>query len=178
MNNERGKWKVKTTLEKREGDINKYSTPEERLKFLRENEPYEKIVFRGNCLLNGGADAILSLLTGYGSITVYSNANAEIGVGDSDTAASRTQDDLQAAENYDWQAMEDGFPTAPAENTELDGRSVKFKSSWGSEEGNFVWNEWAIRNGPYVHLCLNRKVESLGTKSGGTWTLEVEISIN
>jgi hypothetical protein len=27
-------------------------------------------------------------------------------------------------------------------------------------------------------ICLNRKVESLGTKSTGTWTLEVEISLS
>jgi hypothetical protein len=26
--------------------------------------------------------------------------------------------------------------------------------------------------------CLNRKVESLGTKSGGTWTLEVSITLS
>ena len=171
-------WRVKTTVRKYLGDINECKSPEERLKWLEESIPYETLVKKGNLLLNEGMDEVLSLMTGYGTPTEYDNTNAEIGVGDSNTAAVRTQSDLQAGVNYDWQGMEATFPTAPAENDGTNGRSVKFKSSWGSADGNFAWEEWSVRNGATANKNLNRKVESLGTKSGGTWTLEVEISLS
>lgn len=177
MRTEGLKWTVKTKLEKRHGDINACRTPEERLKWLEETKPYEVKEIEGNLLLNEGMDLLLSLLTGQGG-TTFANGTAQIGVGDSDAAAVRTQTDLQAADNKSWKGMEDGYPTAPAENAAEDGRSTKFKSSWGDAEGNFAWKEWSVRNDVTADKNLNRKVESLGTKSTGTWTLEVEISLS
>ena len=175
MHNEGIQWKVKTTLEKRHGDINACKSPEERLRFLAETEPYDVVVKEGNLLLNAGMDLVLSLMTGQGG-DAYTNAAAQIGVGNGDAAAVRTQTALQGA-STDYQGMESGFPTAPAENAATDGRQTKFKSSWGSGDGNFVWAEWVVRNKASAGTLLNRKVEALGTKSTGTWTLEVEISI-
>jgi hypothetical protein len=42
------------------------------------------------------------------------------------------------------------------------------------------WNEWTVANGSSdTAVNLNRKVESLGTKtSGATWVLQVELSIS
>ena len=178
MQKEGIKWSVKTTLEKRHEDINACKSPEERLKFLK-SEPYETKVVKGNLLLDDGMDLLLSLLTGQGG-DAYTSAAAEIGVSDDDTAAVRTQDKLDTTEegNDDWQGMEDNYPTAPAENDAEDGRSVKFKSSWGADDGNFAWKSWGIRNKASSGTILNRKVESLGTKATGTWTLEVEISLS
>ena len=138
------------------------------------------IVKEGNLLLNAGMDLLLSLLTGQGG-DAYTNAAAQLGVSDDDTAAVRTQDKLDTTETgeEDWQGMESGYPTAPAENAANDGRCVKFKSSWGDADGNFAWNSWAVKNKATAGTLLNRKVESggLGTKTTGTWTLETEISI-
>lgn len=177
MVKEKPNWDVKLTLEKRDGDINLCKTPEERLRFLQETKPYDVQEFYHNLLLNEGMDLMLSLLTGQGG-TTFANATAQIGVGDSTTAAARTQTDLQAVTNKSWKGMESGFPTAPAENDATNGRSTKFKAAWGTGDGNFAWQEWSVRNDATNDKNLNRKVESLGTKDGGTWTLEVEISIS
>lgn len=168
------KWSVRATLEKRKGDINQCATPEERGKFLK-TKPYDKKVFKGNCLLNEGMDLLLSLATGQGG-TTFSNSTAQLGVGNSNTTATRTQSDLQGG-STSWKGQESGYPTAPAENAALTGRCVKFKSSWGATEGNFAWEEWSVRNSSGDNKNLNRKVEPMGTKSGGTWTLEVEVSL-
>jgi len=172
-------WNVKTILEKRDGDINTCESPEERLRWLEDNKPYETSTVKGNLLLDDGMDLLLSLLTGQGG-DAYATGTAEIGVSDDDTAAVRTQDLLDTTEEgeEDWQGMEENFPTAPAENDATDGRSVKFKSSWGADDGNFAWKSWGIRNKAVAGTILNRKVESLGTKATGTWTLAVEISLS
>jgi len=170
------KWGCRYRLEKREGDINACKTPEERLKFLEEVEPYEVIEGEGNLLLNEGMDRLLNLLIGGGG-TAYNNTNARIGVGNGTVAAARTQTGLQGTSTL-YKGMEAGFPTSPAENDAGTGRSVKFKSSFGDTEANWAWEEWAVDNGSVALEDLNRKVKTLGTKSGGTWTLEVEISLS
>jgi len=166
---ETAKWKCKYRLEKRDGDINACETPEERLKFLEETAPYEVIEGEGNLMLNEGIDEIWDLVTGVGG-TVYSNANARIGVGNSNTAADATQTGLLGGSTA-FKAMEGGFPTSTTQK-------VTFKSSFGDAEANFAWEEWTVDNGSTPDKNLNRKVESLGTKSTGTWSLEVSITLS
>ena len=57
--------------------------------------------------------------------------------------------------------------------------SGTFRSTFGDTEANFAWNEWTVANGSDDSATnLNRKVESLGTKSSGsTWIITVELSI-
>jgi len=169
------KWSVRTTLEKRKGDINQCKTPEERIEWLKTTRPYEIKILKGNCLLNEGLDLLFSLATGQGGVS-FSNSTAQMGVGNSNVAAARTQTDLQGS-STSWKGQEVGYPTTPGENVGLTGRCTKFKSSWGASDGNFNWEEWSIRNSSGANLNLNRKVEYMGTKSGGTWTLEVEVSL-
>jgi len=169
------KWECRYRLEKREGDINACQTPEERLKFLEETVPYEVIEGEGNVLLNVGIDEIWGLITGIQSGTnrLFNNANAKIGVGDSSTAASATDTDLLGT-NKAYGAQETGFPTVGTQK-------VTFKTSFGATEANFTWNEWVIKSVDATtptNICLNRKVEALGTKSTGTWTLEVSITLS
>ena len=102
--------------------------------------------------------------------TFFTNANARIGVGDSTTAFAASQTDLQAATNKLRAAMETGFPTR-TDNL------LTFKSSFGSSDANYAWNEWGIFNDASAGTMLNRKVEALGTKSGGTWILTVELTV-
>lgn len=174
---EETKHRVKVTLEKRHGDINKCVSSEERIQFLKNNMPYEIKVSEGNLFLNEGMDEIWRLATGQGAPTAYSNANARIGVGNSNAIAIRTQTGLQGGSTA-FASMEAGYPTAPGENAGGTGRAVSFKASFGAAEANFDWEEWTVDNGAVANKNMDRKVESNGTKAGDTWTLTVEISLS
>lgn len=145
---------------------------------LREGmAPDEVIAGEGNLLVYGGASALWHRLTGGVSVTAFDNSNAYVGVGDSATAAAATQTDLQASTNKLRKAMEATYPqhtdgTGAASNAE-----VVFRSSFATGEANFAWQEWAIFNASTAGRMLNRKVESFGTKSSGTWTLTITLTL-
>lgn len=163
-------WLCRYRLSKYHQDIEPYRGRED--EFHQLFEPYEVIEGEGNCLLNSGIDEIWDLVTDAvsGADHIFDNTHAQIGVGDSNTAAEATQTDLQAVTNKTYKAMEAGCPTSTSQK-------ATFKSSFGSSEANYAWEEWVVKQSTSA-ICLNRKVESLGTKSTGTWTLEVEISLS
>ncbi len=163
-------WLCRYKLSKYHQDIEPYRGRED--EFHQLFKPYEVIEGEGNCLLNTGIDEIWDLVTGAvsGASHIFDNAAAQIGVGDSSTAADATQTDLQAATNKTYKGMESGYPTSTSQK-------ATFKASFGSSEANYAWEEWVVKQSTSA-ICLNRKVESLGTKSTGTWTLEVEISLS
>lgn len=144
----------------------------------------EIIEREGNLLMYGGASCLwqglLGNMTGTAgqALTKFDNANAAIGVGDSTTAEAATQNDLQAATNKLRVAMDATFPshtdgaTSPA-------ATITFRSTFGSGQANWAWQEWGVFNSPTAATgrMLNRKVESLGTKASGTWTLTVTVSL-
>ena len=134
--------------------------------------PFQVIEMEHNCLLNTGIDKIWDLVTGVVSGTdhIYDNAKAQIGVGDSTDEEDATETDLQAPTNKTYKGMEGGYPTSTTQK-------ATFKSSFGSADANYAWNEWVVKQLTSA-VCLNRKVESLGTKSTGTWTLEVDITLS
>lgn len=172
-NEEKAHWKCEFRLEKRHGDINALQTPEQRLAFLEQVKPFEIIEGEDNCLLNTGIDEMWDLITGVvtGATHIFDNAAAQIGVGDSSTGASATQTDLQAAANKTYKGMEATFPTSTSQK-------ATFKSSFGSSDANYAWNEWVVKHSTSAK-CLNRKVDTMGTKaSGSTWTLEVSITLS
>jgi len=160
-------WLCRFRLSKYHQDIEPYRGRED--EFHRLFTPYEVIEGEGNCLLNTGIDEMWDLITGASS-NHYDNSNAQIGVGDSSTAADPSQTDLQAASNKTYKGMETGYPASSSQK-------VTFKSSFGASDANYAWNEWVVKQSTSA-ICLNRKVESLGTKSGGTWTLEVTITLS
>jgi hypothetical protein len=168
-NKDIAQWKCRYRLEKREGDINVFKSPEERLAFLRDTIPYEVIEGEGNCLLNTGIDEMWDLIVG-DSANHFDNSSAQIGVGDDDTAADPSQTDLQAATNKTYKGMEASYPTSTSQK-------ATFKASFGDSEANYTWNEWVVKQATSAK-CLNRKVDALGTKSSGTWTLEVSITLS
>ena len=136
----------------------------------RNNKPYDIDEFDGNVLLNEGITAMLTLIIG-GAETAYNNANAELGVGNSSTAANSTQTDLQGA-STEWNAMDATYP-------QVSGQIVTFRSTFGSTEANFAWEEFSVRNGSVANKNLNRKVTSKGTKaSGETWILSLTIELS
>lgn len=104
-------------------------------------------------------------------VTAFNNANAHIGVGDSTTAYAAGQTDLQAATNKVRKAMDATYPTGGA-------NVLTFRSTFGTSDANFAWNEWGVFNASSGGTMLNRKVESLGTKTNTqTWQFTVTLTV-
>ena len=98
-------WRCHYQLSKYHEDIEPYRGMEHL--FHESFKPYEVVEGEGNCLLNIGIDEMWDLIVG-DSANHFNNASAQIGVGDSSTAADATQTDLQAATNKTYKAMESG----------------------------------------------------------------------
>lgn len=123
-----------------------------------------------NLFLTVGINRLLDLLTGNSAAT-FTNAEAQIGIGDSATAATAGQTDLQAATNKTYKSMDATFPPAAAAG------SVSFKSTFGTTDANYTWAEFVVRRATGT-LCLDRGVSAMGTKTvAGTWVPTVTISI-
>jgi len=166
-NKDAARWLCHYRLSKYHQDITPYRGSE--AAFHERFQPYEVIEGEGNCLLNTGIDEMWDLIIG-DSANHLSSTYAQVGVGDSTTAANASQTDLQAATNKTYKGMESGYPTSTDQK-------ATFKASFGDAEANYAWNEWVVKQSSSAK-CLNRKVESLGTKSSGTWTLEVSITLS
>lgn len=152
---------------------------------LRAGVEPELVEIDGNLLVYGGASCQWQTLIGNGvttadqALTYFNNARAAIGVGDSTTAAANTQTDLQAATNKLRVAMDATFP-AHTDGTTSGAASIQFKSTYSTAQANFAWQEWAVFNSVTAATgrMLNRKVESLGTKtSASTWALTLTLSM-
>lgn len=169
---EKANWEMEARVLKYHEDITPFAEEGRESEFHKLFKPYEVITQKHNCLLNAGIDEMWDLVTGVvsGTAHIYDNSYAQIGVGDSTVAATASQTALQAPSNTCIKAMEAGYPTSSSQK-------ATFKSSFGSGEGNFAWNEWIVKQSA-SGIALNRKVESLGTKSTGTWTLEVDITLS
>lgn len=103
--------------------------------------------------------------------TYFNNANSYIGVGTSTADFAVAQTDLQATSTGKLRvAMEATYPS-------LSTNAISFQASYGDTEANFAWNEWAVFNNSTGGTMINRKVESLGTKSSGTWVLTSTLSV-
>lgn len=124
-------------------------------------------------LTNGGRDYFAAAIVG-NAVTPFNNANSSIGVGDSATVFAVTQADLVATTNKLRKAMDATYPTI-ATNV------LTFRSTFGTADANFAWNEWGVFNTTAATggTMLNRKVEALGTKPNTqTWQFTVTITVN
>lgn len=166
------RWRAQWRLEKREGDWTG-----EQIDGGEAPAPYEVIEREGNLLMYGGASILWGLLIGE-ALTNFATANAYIGVGDSSTAAAATQTDLQAASNKLRKGMDSTYPQHTDGTGASTNAQVVFRSTFASGDANWVWNEWGVFNGSTGGRMLNRKVESLGTKTTGTWTLTITLSLS
>lgn len=121
-------------------------------------------------LTNAGRDLIAAMVIGEAT-TDFNNANARLGVGDSNAAFAVGQVDLQAAANKFRKAMDATYPQRA-------GNVLTFRSTYALAEANFVWNEWATFNAAAAGTMLQRKVEALGTKQNTqSWQLTVTITV-
>jgi hypothetical protein len=180
------RWRVDWTLEKRHGDIGDFrarvgsefaTLAQAEAAFLASEDPYEIRHVPGNLLVNAGIQLMEDLLIGAGG-TAYTNAVSAIGVGTSSTGAAAGQTNLQGGAGAAFRkAMDSTYPSRASQ-------TLSFRSSFATGEANFAWNEWGIFNSvgtgdpPTGGTMLNRKVESLGTKATGTWTLTGTVAIS
>ena len=125
---------------------------------------YHHSQFLGNLTLNGGINLFSTLLCG-GAGTPFDNANAYLGVGDSNTIEDATQVGLQAASNKLYFPMDVSFPTFGAN------QQASWKATFGPSQANYHWLEFTVANGNSDSaINLNRKVNDQGVKEAGkTW---------
>jgi len=122
-------------------------------------------------LTNAGRDDIAKALMA-DSFTAFNNANARLGVGDSNAAFAAGQTDLQAASNKLRKAMEASYPQRAA-------NVLTFRSLFGTSEANFAWEEWGVFNAGSGGTMVSRKVEALGTKANTqSWQLTTDLTVN
>lgn len=132
-----------------------------------------------NNILQAGWVALLGGIAGTSITTKYSGTVGRIGVGDSTTAVSYTQTDLQASTNKYYQLVS----AAPSISTASSPPTLVFAATFGTAVANYSWNEFitdqgtASNTGPVVAVCFNRGQVAMGTKaSGQTWTATETIS--
>ncbi len=137
--------------------------------------PYETVEVEGNLLTTAGLTRVTQLLIGTSTGTLDST-RARLGVGDTATAA--VVGDTSLGTNQFFRVFD---ATYPNQSTCV----ITFQSSFGSAEANFAWQCWGIDVGtPTVTssatpaTLVNRKVSSFGTKSSGTWVLNVTITFS
>lgn len=144
--------------------------------------PLEVIEADGNLLTTAGLNRITSLIIAGGGQGA-TNTATRLGVGNSNTAAAVGQTDLQAAAG----ATNRYFMTMDATYPQQSNGVLTFKATFGTADGNFAWEEWCVDIGtPTVSAgttvnanMLNRKVQSLGTKtSAGTWALTATVTLS
>ncbi len=122
-------------------------------------------------LTTAGRNLIAKMLFGTGASGDWFNSgNARIGVGNSATAFNASNTDLIGGSKLR-KGMVTSYPT-------LSTNALTFRSSFGTSEANFIWAEWGVFNSASGATMLNRKVEALGTKTGGTWVLTVTLTVN
>lgn len=148
--------------------VEKWHSMEEKLSGVA---PYEVVRDGQNIILDAGATELLKLICGTGG-AAYNNANAKIYVGTDSTTENASQTGVIAgSSNKAFANMDSTYP-------QVSGRTATFRASFDDGSANFAWNEAALTNGTGVgSVAMNRKVSSMGVKNGGTWTLQLTISI-
>lgn len=141
---------------------------------------------RGNLLLYGGADVLwLGLKAGLTATTnsagtYFNNANAGIRVStNSGTAAASSQTNIVGTTKYT-KGMDATYPTHTTGTGTSTCSKIVYKATFTTSQANFAWNEWVIvnRTAQTGGRALNRKVQSLGTKtSSATWAFTVTLSL-
>lgn len=150
-------------------------------KLIAVNSPdFILVEIPGNLLVNAGIQRVMDAAMGPATGQVWNSTHAGIGVGNSSTAATAADTDLGAAAgstNRQFEGMNATFPSRS-------GQTVTYQSDFGSSVANFHWQEWCVDQnaatpGTTVTApMLNHKVEDLGTKTTGTWTLSGAITIS
>jgi hypothetical protein len=120
-------------------------------------------------ITTAGRDYICDAIHGTAS-PAFNAANSYIGVGTGSGAFASSNDHTTFTSLV--RKVVDGAPTQPAANT------MRWVATFATGDANQAWNEWGVFNASSGAVCLNRKVESLGTKtSAQTWQFTVDVTI-
>jgi hypothetical protein len=131
-------------------------------------QPLETIRIENGFLLTGIAE-LFAILIG-GSTHVFSNANSEIGVGDSATAFANSQTDLVSVDgNTAYQACDTGYPQVVSSN-------LVFQATFATGSANFTWAEAVVKNS-VSSICLDRVAQTMLTKTSAT-AVVVQVTIS
>lgn len=138
----------------------------------------ESITIEGNLIVTAGLAYFTNRIIGGGNAALDST-HVRLGVGDDATAAVVGDTDLSTGSNQYYRVMDSTYPQNSA-------AVMTFKSTFGSGVGNFAWNCWGLdfvsggsaSSSGTVTSLMNRKVASLGTKSGGDWILTVTVTLS
>jgi hypothetical protein len=119
-------------------------------------------------LTNNGKTFMIDSLLG-NIVTPFDEDNSYIGVGNSDTAFSPSQTDLQGTKIR--KPMLIGYPKKDL----VDPNTLIYKAEFTELEANYSWLEWGIFNSDDIMLI--RVVEDIGIKRvGSIWVFEVFIT--
>lgn len=134
-------------------------------------EPDEVCTETQNIILDAGANEMLKLITGTGG-TAFSAANTYLYVGSDSSPENAAQTGVLATgNNRAYAAVDSGYPS-------VTGRQMVYQATFGNNDANFAWNEASIVNGTGVNaVAMNRKVSSFGTKTQGSWSLRITVSL-
>ncbi|MCA1666654.1 MAG: hypothetical protein LC793_04490 [Thermomicrobia bacterium] len=161
---ERGRWVAHAEITKFWGDDRE-----------KEPNPYEVADGGYNTLTTAGANYILGAIIAAPG-TLFNNANAAIGVGDSSAAFALGQTNLQGAVVTTDRIRKGMNATYPSVATNV----LTAQSTFATGEANFVWNEWACFTSvtDASGTMINRAVVNLGTKtSASAWTITITITL-
>lgn len=130
--------------------------------------PHE-VVEAENLVLTAGATIVLKRLAGV-TATAIDASNGYMCVGDSATAASVGQTDLQGASKY--RQIFDAIPTVST-------NTLQAVATIGVSNGNFHWQEAGLANASSGATLINRFVQDFGTKTGSDqWILTVTVTLS
>jgi hypothetical protein len=155
-----GRWRADVRVDKYLGDD----------RTLHPN-PYDTVVVEDcNLIVTNGANIMLNALIVAAS-PLWNATNARIGVGDSATAATAADTDLNAATNK-LRVVVNSIPTVTT-------NVLTAVATFTTGQANWVWNEWGLFNAASgATSMLNHAVTNLGTKtSASAWTITVTITI-
>jgi len=120
-------------------------------------------------------DLLSQLILGTGSSEAFTNAKAQVLVGDSTQTFDPTRNNLgSSGANFAQSSMDASFPDI---STSSGGPpAMRFRSTFDTSKGNFAWKEWGVRNtsgsgsATSSGILMNRSVVDLGTKTAAqTW---------
>jgi hypothetical protein len=143
-------------------------------------QPYRTSEVVGNLITNVGWTRLMNLLTNQGATQAYDATHTRIGAGNSNTAETYADTDLNAVAGSAnrWFQLVSGAGS-------LGTRTLAWSATFGTADGNFAWNEFGIDLGTasgntVTAPLLNHKAGiAQGTKaSGQTWTATATITFS
>jgi hypothetical protein len=150
-------------------------------------KPYDVIVDDSpNLTTTNGLGRLTNFLIGTGSLVGFDSTHTMLGVGDANTAATAADTHLgsdSAAHSY---YVATGAPTRVT--TTVTNDSIQAAATFNTSNSDFAWQEWGfvLVTTPAASatfagtgtspILFNHKIQSFGTKSGGSWVLTATLT--